>query len=415
MDHCAHSYYYQKGEIAMKKKNMVLACGAAVALALGSPQMTGVGFAKPFPVYNIGDVVEKNGYVVMEPLFNHPEQGGAIYGYRVIDPKSIKIIEKNDKKYVYFRSYFLFDKKLENKGTWWAEIDLYNSMYRDEYKYDWIDTVHDVEYCPVDKISECWNYDFKNFALAVINYVKTNNPDIYKDVMESGRLAEEKEIAAERERLEKQLTTATDFAQNTPYVFADYGKQIDWAEFTQDPVDYTKTPQLSELIGHVFQLSDTHGFQAFTKDDNKTPYLKIDRRRSALVHFTILPRDKDSYQIALMDDTGDFVGKENINKKPLIRDFKAYHAEYGFYRGLTNEVFHKTGSFNSFGSVIGQSNLVDGFFNGGIVSVGIEKTDEAGKYKLVYYMTSDHRDNYGATSTTTVKYDGVYATLTLVK
>ena len=233
--------------------------------------------------------------------------------------------------------------------------------------------------------------------------------------MESGRLAEEKEIAAERERLEKQLTTATDFAQNTPYVFADYGKQIDWAEFTQDPVDYTKTPQLSELIGHVFQLSDTHGFQAFTKDDNKTPYLKIDRRRSALVHFTILPRDKDSYQIALMDDTGDFVGKENINKKPLIRDFKAYHAEYGFYRGLTNEVFHKTGSFNSFGSVIGQSNLVDGFFNGGIVSVGIEKTDEAGKYKLVYYMTSDHRDNYGATSTTTVKYDGVYATLTLVK
>ena len=82
----------------MKKKNMVLACGAAVVLALGSPQMTGVGFAKPFPVYNIGDVVEKNGYVVMEPLFNHPEQGGAIYGYRVIDPKSIKIIEKNDKK-----------------------------------------------------------------------------------------------------------------------------------------------------------------------------------------------------------------------------------------------------------------------------------------------------------------------------
>ena len=409
MDNCARSYYYQKGEIAMKKKNMVLACGAAVALALGSPQMTGVGFAKPFPIYNVGDVLPKNGYIITEGLKEPPKNGGLweLYGYRGFDPsvENIRVILRGDQKIIEFYARYFDGKKLTPFVPFWVEVDIYKGVFRHEFDENWASLSHE----------KTNNDDIVNTVNEFVKWFKATYPDDYNYIMETAKVAEEKEIAAERERLEKQLTTATDFAQNTPYVFADYGKQIDWAEFTQDPVDYTKTPQLSELIGHVFQLSDTHGFQAFTKDDNKTPYLKIDRRRSALVHFTILPRDKDSYQIALMDDTGDFVGKENINKKPLIRDFKAYHAEYGFYRGLTNEVFHKTGSFNSFGSVIGQSNLVDGFFNGGIVSVGIEKTDEAGKYKLVYYMTSDHRDNYGATSTTTVKYDGVYATLTLVK
>lgn len=393
----------------MKKKNMVLACGAAVALALSSPQMTGLGFAKPFPVYNVGDVLPKNGYIVTESVKEPPKNGGLweTVGYRGFDPnvKNIRVIEQGEQKVIEFYMRYFHGKKLDPYEPFWVEVDIYKGIFRDEFDENWASLSHE----------KTNNDDIVNTVNEFVKWFKATYPDDYNYIMETAKVAEEKEIATERERLEKQLTTAIDFAQNTPYVFADYGKQIDWAEFTQDPVDYTKTPQLSELISHVFQLSDTHGFQAFTKDDNKTPYLKIDRRRSALVHFTILPRDKDSYQIALMDDTGDFVGKENINKKPLIRDFKAYHAEYGFYRGLTNEVFHKTGSFNSFGSVIGQSNLVDGFFNGGIVSVGIEKTDEAGKYKLVYYMTSDHRDNYGATSTTTVKYDGVYATLTLVK
>lgn len=393
----------------MKKKNMVLACGAAVALALSSPQMTGLGFAKPFPIYNVGDVLPKNGYIITEGLKEPPKNGGLweLYGYRGFDPniENIRVILRGDQKIIEFYARYFDGKKLTPFVPFWVEVDIYKGVFRHEFDENWASLSHE----------KTNNDDIVNTVNEFVKWFKATYPDDYNYIMETAKVAEEKEIATERERLEKQLTTATDFAQNTPYVFADYGKQIDWAEFTQDPVDYTKTPQLSELIGHVFQLSDTHGFQAFTKDDNKTPYLKIDRRRSALVHFTILPRDKDSYQIALMDDTGDFVGKENINKKPLIRDFKAYHAEYGFYRGLTNEVFHKTGSFNSFGSVIGQSNLVDGFFNGGIVSVGIEKTDEAGKYKLVYYMTSDHRDNYGATSTTTVKYDGVYATLTLVK
>ena len=393
----------------MKKENMVLACGAAVALALGSPQMTGLGFAKPFPIYNVGDVLPKNGYIITEGLKEPPKNGGLweLYGYRGFDPsvENIRVILRGDQKIIEFYARYFDGKKLTPFVPFWVEVDIYKGVFRHEFDENWASLSHE----------KTNNDDIVNTVNEFVKWFKATYPDDYNYIMETAKVAEEKEIATERERLEKQLATVSEFAQNTPYVFADYGKQIDWAEFTQDPVDYTKTPQLSELIGHVFQLSDTHGFQAFTKDDNKTPYLKIDRRRSALVHFTILPRDKDSYQIALMDDTGDFVGKENINKKPLIRDFKAYHAEYGFYRGLTNEVFHKTGSFNSFGSVIGQSNLVDGFFNGGIVSVGIEKTDEAGKYKLVYYMTSDHRDNYGATSTTTVKYDGVYATLTLVK
>ena len=67
------------------------------------------------------------------------------------------------------------------------------------------------------------------------------------------------------------------------------------------------------------------------------------------------------------------------------------------------------------GEVIGFPNLSNGLVSDGFVKVGLEKTDEVGKYRLVYYVTKNSFDSYGGMSKASTKHDGYYATLTLVK
>ena len=400
----------------MKKKKLLFMCGVAFALTLGLPQMSEIGFAKekPVPIYNLFDVVEKKEYVVLESLYESPYRGGFLYGYRVFEPNRITVISQGNKKLICFYFHFLDGPKLKDYGAFGVEVDLSNRTYRDFDETEWKSLDQEVNNCPIEEINNgCWNKELTPAVNSFVEYIKINRPEIYNEVMESVRKAEEEVAAAERKKFDSHIDSSVQRAENEISLFEQYGKQIDWADFTEEPVDYSKSPALSDLVGHVFQLTDTYGFRT-QRGDKGVPVIKTEQRKSALVHFAILQNADGKYQIALMDDTGDFVGPNNINRMPLMTDFKAYQEEFGYYTG-TNDVFHRTGSFNSMGEVIGFPNLQNGLVSDGFVKVGLEKTDESGKYRLVYYVTKESFDSYGGRSKASTKYDGYYATLTLVR
>lgn len=394
----------------MNKKHLALLF-AAVSLFWGSPLITGVVLAKPFPMYNRLDTLE-NGYVVTELLYSSPRWGGKPYGYRVFDPKSIHIVEENGVKIIRLNLNFFNGKKIIDPGIHPISLDVYNGFYRDDFEgEDW--SVINNPPIPDDPASGIWNNDVSGSRQAAIDYIKDRHPDIYWEAWNSEKAAEERARAEELERLRWALDSASEKASSSVYLFEQYGKQISWDDFSRDAVDYTNVPPLSDLIGRVFYLSDNYGLDTVTSG-NISPTLQTQRRASGLVHFTILPGANGRYQIALMDDTGAFVGEDNINRKPLAVGFSAYHEDYGYYQGLS-DVFHKTGSFSSDGRVIGRININEGLSHNGAVSVSLEKTDSAGKYRLVYYVTKRVEDSYGGETTLTERNSGFYATLELVQ
>ena len=392
------------------KEKILAALSAAFALVFASPQSIEVVTAKQVVVYDAGTVTEQ-GYVLAQVLQLPPEWGGGVFNYVAFDPNTIKIADYRGEKVISLTLYKLKIRNFKVEDTYQCDIDLHDNLYWTEGNDEWNDLTEQRAFIWDDDHS-CTVTDAEALRY-IVEYVKENRPEIHQEIMNGIKEKEEKEVSAERERLSTQLDTAYRYAENDVARFAQYGKQIDWAEFTQDSVDYAKSPALSDLIGHVFQLTDTYGFQT-QRGDNGTPVIKTDRRKSALVHFTILQNPNGTYQIALMDDTGDFVGRDNVNRMPLMTDFRAYHEEFGYYTGL-NDVFHKTGSFHSMGEVIGFPNLSNGLVSDGFVKVGLEKTDEVGKYRLVYYVTKESYDSYGGRSKASTKHDGYYATLTLVK
>lgn len=398
----------------MKKKNVFLMCGVAVGLVCFSPQMTNVSFAKEQQNYTIGEIIPKNGYIMAEELHRDPNNPySAIYGYRGIDPKTISVIEQNGKKIFRFYARYFEGKKLKEQGTWWVEVDLYNNTFREEEAPEWVEIEHEIiNNCDGGNQDFCYNVDMKNLVDVFIGYIKKERPDLYDSIIKDVQAVREKEAAAEKERLASQVDGAYQYAQVGLNRFAKEGLELSWDSFSQDSVDYTKVPQLSELVGHVFQLTDVYGFKSVRVGD--TPTFRTDKRRNALVHFLPVQKEDGKWMICLMDDTGEFVGREYINLKPLIVHFKSYHEDYGYYKGL-KDTFYKTGSFHTQGAVVGAVNLLEGLVGEGFVDVGIEKTDEAGQYRLVYYLTRMTTDSYGQLHQYTNKYDGYYATLTLVK
>lgn len=393
----------------MKKKKLLFVCGIVFAFvfSLNVPQMTSVAFAKPMPDLRQGDVVGEDGFVITEKMVI-PYDGKTL-AYIAFLPQEISVIEKDNKKIIQFYGYTLEGKKLKTDYGWLCSIDLINNLYMDNTKNDGWRPINQVSSFVVAPDEE----DSSITVSYIIEYIKNNRPEIYNDILDYSRKIEEKIASEELARLRANLEIATKNAEDNVILFEQYGKQIDWADFTEEPVDYSKSPALSDLVGHVFQLTDTYGFRT-QRGDKGVPVIKTDQRKSALVHFAILQNSDGKYQIALMDDTGDFVGSNNINRMPLMTDFKAYQEEFGYYTG-TNDVFHRTGSFNSMGEVIGFPNLQNGLVSDGFVKVGLEKTDEAGKYRLVYYVTKESFDSYGGRSKASTKHDGYYATLTLVR
>lgn len=394
----------------MNKKYFALLC-TAVSLICFSPFTTNVVLAKPFPMYNRLDTLE-NGYVVTELLRYSPHWGEKPYGYRVFDPNSIRLSEENGVKIIQLDIHYLEGKKLKDFGPSRVSLDVYHGLHREDFDGgDW----SPINNPPIldDPESDTWNSDVSGSRQAAIDYIKDRHPDIYWEAWNSEKAAEERARAEELERLRWALDSASEKASSSVYLFEQYGKQVSWDDFSQDAVDYTNVPPLSDLIGRVFYLNDNYGLDTVTSG-NISPTLQTQKRTSGLVHFTIFPGANGTYQVALMDDTGAFVGEDNINRKPIAVGFSAYHENYGYYQGLS-DVFHKTGSFSSDGRVIGRININEGLSHNGAVSVSLEKTDGAGKYRLVYYVTKRVEDSYGGETTLTERNSGFYATLELVQ
>lgn len=395
----------------MKKKKMLFMFFLFSVLFF--TQTLAVCLAKPMPLLEKGYVVEKNGYVISEPMYMPPVWGGDLYGYRSIDPESISYLEENGRKTVYFEYHYLDGKKLKDYGSMPIELDLYNNVYRKlNPRSEWIDLEHKINQCNMKDPRGCWNTDVTDTVRFFVSYLKENYHDFYNAVIASGQIADEKADAVERERLMPKLDAAYQNAQAGLETIATIGTDVTWESFSSEYVDNSKVPPLSELMGHVFLLSDSYGFK--TVRMNNSIVLKTDKRRNALVHFLPIKHPDGYWMISLMDDTGEFAGKEYINRKPIVVRFRAYQEDYGYYKGMDDR-FIKTGSFNTLGSVVGGANLVEGLTNEGYVNIGIEKTDEAGKYRLVYYVTRITWDDYGNQHVITNKQNGYYATLTLVK
>jgi len=398
----------------MNKKNILIACGAVFSFVFVAPQINSDCIASGAPAHAVGEVVPGSGYVLAVPLYFHPSwDGGSLYGYRAIDPNSIRVVEDNGRKIIHFDIHYLEGKKLKDRDSSHVQLDLYNRVFlAPDFLDGWLDIDHEVNQCSEDELNGCWNADVTDVVQFFVSYIKENRQDVYNDVMEYGRIAQENLDRSENERLLGKLDEAYQNAQEELPFFSQLGENISWDALSSEAVDYSKVPPLSDLIGHVFQLSDSYGFR--TERINDKPVFRTGKRRNALVHFSLMKHPAGYWMVCLMDDTGDFVEKEYINSKPIAIHFRSYHEDYGYYKGMSDQL-HKTGSFSTLGGVVGAANLVNGVTDEGLVHVGIEKTNEVGKYHLVYYMTQITWDEYKNQHVFTNKYDGYYATLTLLK
>ena len=82
-----------------------------------APQINGWCFASGAPAHAVGEIVPGSGYVLAVPLYFHPSwDGGSLYGYRAIDPNSIRVVEDNGRKIIHFDIHFLEGKKLKDGG-----------------------------------------------------------------------------------------------------------------------------------------------------------------------------------------------------------------------------------------------------------------------------------------------------------
>ena len=92
----------------MNKKNMLIACGAVFSFVFVAPQMNRDCIASGAPAHAVGEVVPGSGYVLAVPLYFHPSwDGGSLYGYRAIDPNSIRVVEDNGRKIIHFDIHYL--------------------------------------------------------------------------------------------------------------------------------------------------------------------------------------------------------------------------------------------------------------------------------------------------------------------
>ena len=164
-----------------------------------------------------------------------------------------------------------------------------------------------------------------------------------------------------------------------------------WADYSSEPVRTDAVPPLSELMGHVFLLTDPYGFHTIPHPENPeradiSTMLIRGKPTSGLVHFCVLPYGKGE-AVALMDDTGVFIG-DNYACQPLVIPFFPLSAN-GYMLGAVND--GPAGTY-----------LVSGL----LVYLSIETTGTEGVYHLVYYL-----DTFKGLR----RADGYYAVLERIK
>jgi hypothetical protein len=185
-----------------------------------------------------------------------------------------------------------------------------------------------------------------------------------------------------------------------------------WEQFSTESVDYSKVPKLSELLGHVYLLTDSYGMRLAydtrsSEDGDVGRLLTRGTAKSGLVHFAVL-NEYDENIVALMDDTGAFQGSD-YQSKPIAVRFSSYSHETNKYGwGIANNIISTNGY------VLGDANMGENFnyLTTGSVSLSIEKTYRLDIYHLVYYVTTMADIKKGQQMRRAGNY---YATLELVK
>ncbi|EGK59513.1 hypothetical protein HMPREF9081_1501 [Centipeda periodontii DSM 2778] len=313
----------------------------------------------------------------------------------------------------------------------WMPITEYKGAPEDDKNY-----VYDGNF----KISRG---DFDDAVYAALTYLEKNRPVLIVQACEPNskeaqRLAaekkereeraattrrqrEEREAAERRQREEREAAErAARFERIAAPIIArvqekytpDFVSTFHWEQFSTESVNYSKVPKLSELLGHVFLLTDSYGMRLAydthsSEDGDVGRLLTRETAKSGLVHFAVL-NEYDENIVALMDDTGAFQGSD-YQSKPIAVRFSSYSHETNKYGwGKPNNIISTNGY------VLGDANMGENFnyLTTGSVSLSIEKTDRPGIYHLVYYVTTMADIKKGQQMRRVGNY---YATLELVK
>ena len=353
----------------MSIKIKTAALGAVIGLTLLVPL---TGHAKEGPTYGRFDAVGATGFVNLQTVDD---------GYLTFDPASVHLVDYQGRRVFKVVFHFIDAQKGKDYGAVRYTIDPYR-------KYYYEDRVSSVwQPIGVATAARANKEGFPGAMETVLDYLAGHFPELYRESVNSSREVSEREAAEERAQAAAQIEKIwTRLQEAYP---PDLTASMRWEEFSKESVDYEHVPPLSELMGHVFLLSDVYGFNASKNLDGtggKHAVLPIaGNRRTGLVHFSVLPQG-DAFMVALVDDTGAFLG-EDAGRKPIITNFSSGHSQVNKYRG-DREVSHDI--LQTYGHVLGSSNVGENFPHlvDSFVDLSIEKTDQEGVYHLVYYVTT---------------------------
>lgn len=250
------------------------------------------------------------------------------------------------------------------------------------------------------------------FVAPAVEWIREHEPSMMSEIINYNiPLSADSGSVTER-KAHFESTAAPIVARVQEKYTPDFVSTFHWEQFSTESVNYSKVPKLSELLGHVFLLTDSYGMRLAydthsSEDGDVGRLLTRETAKSGLVHFAVL-NEYDENIVALMDDTGAFQGSD-YQSKPIAVRFSSYSHETNKYGwGKPNNIISTNGY------VLGDANMGENFnyLTTGSVSLSIEKTDRPGIYHLVYYVTTMADIKKGQQMRRVGNY---YATLELVK
>lgn len=411
-------------------KNLILPLALAATLGTASfcAPMSTVSASKNMTVFM--PVVEAENEITL-----HGVNRGQIT-LRTDTPKAVEIYGRSViSLYVLYRP----DKEQKNVDGVEVLIDPYRREYRTFFtNKSWL-PISKYEGPPEDYKNYIYdgNFkvslgDFEDAVFVALSYLEMKRPVLIIQATEPSRQEAERLAAERREREERaaaerrqreereaaerkasfERTAAPIIARVQEKYTPDLVGTFHWEQFSTESVDYSKVPKLSELLGHVFLLTDPYGMRlayntSASEEGDVGRLLARGDTKSGLVHFAVL-HEYDENIVALMDDTGAFQGSD-YQRKPIAVRFSSYRHETNKYGwGVPNNIISTNGH------VLGGANMGENFnhLTAGSVSLSIEKTDRPGIYRLVYYVTTMADIKTGQQMRRAGNY---YATLELVK
>lgn len=163
-------------------KRYVLAAAAA-ALLLVVPQFTNSAEAKPFPIYDYLQKIENTDWIVAETLRWTPESGANLKGYYVFRDEDIRIVTVGGHRIIQLPVHILRGKNLKHFSRFLFSVDPANQLWGTDNPIKW-EEIDDFapQHKPFDPVQQKWAVNFSGMAQMVMQYVKFERPDLYKQL-----------------------------------------------------------------------------------------------------------------------------------------------------------------------------------------------------------------------------------------